>query len=54
MTTEAPQLNQAELDALLGFASDDDSHVPYMKRTRDWYMALGLSLIHISEPTRPY
>jgi hypothetical protein len=41
MITEAPQLNQVELDLLLGFASDDDSHVPYMKRTRDWYMALG-------------
>lgn len=41
MTTEMPQLNQAELDALLGFASDDDIPVPYMKRTRDWYMALG-------------
>ncbi|MBH1962901.1 MAG: reductase [Comamonadaceae bacterium] len=35
------QLNQAELDALLGFASDDDSFVPYMKRTRDWYITLG-------------
>jgi glycine/betaine/sarcosine/D-proline reductase family selenoprotein B len=41
MITEAPQLNQVELDSLLGFASDDDSHVPYMKRTREWYMALG-------------
>ena len=36
-------LNQAELDALLGFASDDDSPVPYMKRTRDWYLALGFN-----------
>lgn len=41
MMTESPQLNQVELDSQLGFASDDDSHVPYMKRTRDWYMALG-------------
>ena len=41
MITQAPQLNQVELDSLLGFAPDDDSHVPYMKRTRDWYMALG-------------
>ena len=41
MTTETPQLNQADLDALLGFASDDDIPVPYMKRTRDWYLALG-------------
>ena len=39
--TESPQLNQVELDSQFGFASDDDSHVPYMKRTRDWYMALG-------------
>jgi D-proline reductase (dithiol) PrdB len=36
-------LNQAELDALLGFVSDDDSPVPYMKRTRDWYLALGFN-----------
>ena len=41
MMTESPQLNQVELDSQFGFASDDDSHVPYMKRTRDWYMALG-------------
>lgn len=41
MTTETQQLDQAELDALLGFASDGDSPVPYMKRTRDWYLALG-------------
>lgn len=34
-------LAQSELDALLGFASDEDSPVPYMKRTRDWYLALG-------------
>jgi hypothetical protein len=34
-------LSQVELDALLGFAPDDDSFVPYMKRTRDWYVALG-------------
>lgn len=30
-----------DLDALLGFAPDDDSPIPYMKRTRDWYLALG-------------
>ena len=41
MTTETPQLNQAELDTLLGFASDDDIPVPYMKRTRDWYLGLA-------------
>src|SRR5689334_10664860 len=34
-------LAQSELDALLGFAPDEDSPVPYMKRTRDWYLALG-------------
>jgi D-proline reductase (dithiol) PrdB len=33
--------NQTELDALLGFAPDDDSPIAYMKRTRDWYLALG-------------
>jgi D-proline reductase (dithiol) PrdB len=33
--------SQAELDSLLGFAPDDDSPIPYMKRTRDWYLALG-------------
>jgi D-proline reductase (dithiol) PrdB len=32
---------QAELDALLGFAPDEDRPVHYMKRTRDWYLALG-------------
>lgn len=26
---------------VLGFAADDDTPVPYMKRTRDWYLALG-------------
>jgi hypothetical protein len=40
MTAES-KLAQAELDALLGFAPDDDSPIPYMKRTRDWYLALG-------------
>lgn len=34
-------MTQPEIDALLGFASDDDSPIPYMKRTRDWYLALG-------------
>jgi len=34
-------LSQQEIDALLGFAPDDDSPVPYMQRTRDWYLALG-------------
>jgi D-proline reductase (dithiol) PrdB len=31
----------AELDNLFGFAPDEDSPIPYMKRTRDWYLALG-------------
>lgn len=30
-----------EIDATLGFAPDHDSPVPYMKRTRDYYQALG-------------
>ena len=34
-------LAQAELDALLGFAPDDDCPIAYMKRTRGWYLALG-------------
>jgi glycine/betaine/sarcosine/D-proline reductase family selenoprotein B len=29
------------LDALLGFASDDDAPIPYMQRTRDYYAAIG-------------
>jgi D-proline reductase (dithiol) PrdB len=32
---------QTNRDALLGFAHDDDSPIAYMKRTRDWYLALG-------------
>src|SRR5215208_3023743 len=35
------KLAQADLDALLGFAPDEDSPIPYMKRTREWYLALG-------------
>lgn len=37
---EAP-LNPAELDAALGFAPDEDTAILYMRRTRDWYLALG-------------
>jgi D-proline reductase (dithiol) PrdB len=33
--------SQAEFEALLGFAPDDDSPIAYMQRTRDWYLALG-------------
>jgi len=29
------------LDALLGFAPDDDSPIPYMRRTREYYAAIG-------------
>lgn len=48
MSNENPALNekpldQSELDALLGFASDEDSPIPYMKRTREWYLALGFN-----------
>ena len=32
---------QPPADAELGFAPDDDAPIPYMKRTRDWYLALG-------------
>ena len=30
-----------ELDAMFGFAPDYDSPVPYMQRTRDYYIAIG-------------
>lgn len=30
-----------DLDALLGFAPDHDAPIPYMKRTRDYYTAIG-------------
>jgi glycine/betaine/sarcosine/D-proline reductase family selenoprotein B len=30
-----------DIDALLGFAPDYDSPIPYMKRTRDYYTAIG-------------
>ena len=32
-----------DIDALLGFAPDYDSPVPYMKRTRDYYTAIGFT-----------
>ncbi|HXD39761.1 MAG TPA: reductase [Ramlibacter sp.] len=37
----APDHSQAQLDAELGFATDEDSPIAYMQRTRDWYLALG-------------
>lgn len=33
------KISQTESD--LGFASDEDVPIPYMTRTRDWYLALG-------------
>jgi glycine/betaine/sarcosine/D-proline reductase family selenoprotein B len=30
-----------ELDVMFGFAPDHDSPIPYMKRTRDYYQAIG-------------
>jgi D-proline reductase (dithiol) PrdB len=38
---DAPAPSQADAGAQLGFAADDDSPIGYMKRTRDWYLALG-------------
>ena len=32
-----------DIDALLGFAPDYDSPIPYMKRTRDYYTAIGFT-----------
>jgi D-proline reductase (dithiol) PrdB len=32
-------MSQTEID--LGFSSDEDVPIPYMTRTRDWYLALG-------------
>ena len=31
----------SQIETELGFASDEDVPVPYMTRTRDWYLALG-------------
>ncbi len=39
--SDAARPTPRELDAQLGFAPDDDSPIPYMKRTHDWYLALG-------------
>lgn len=32
-------MSETEID--LGFAPEDDAPIPYMTRTRDWYLALG-------------
>ena len=37
--TTSQTMSQTESD--LGFASDEDVPIPYMTRTRDWYLALG-------------
>jgi Glycine/sarcosine/betaine reductase selenoprotein B (GRDB) len=47
-----------DLDALLGFAPDYDSPIPYMQRTRDYYRAIGYTTPyrwahHIDAPFRP-
>src|SRR5690349_8477942 len=34
-------MDQTTLDALLGFAPDYDSPIPYMRRTRAYYAAIG-------------
>jgi D-proline reductase (dithiol) PrdB len=33
--------DQSEIDAAMGFAPEHDAPVPYMKRLRDYYLALG-------------
>lgn len=40
-TRFAGEQTQAAADELLGFAPEDDSPIPYMQRTREWYLALG-------------
>ena len=47
-----------DLDALLGFAPDYDSPIPYMQRTRDYYAAIGYTTPyrwahHIEAPFTP-
>jgi hypothetical protein len=47
-----------DLDALLGFAPDYDSPIPYMQRTRDYYRAIGYTTPyrwahHIDAPFTP-
>ncbi len=47
-----------DLDALLGFAPDYDSPIPYMQRTRDYYRAIGYTTPyrwahHIDAPFQP-
>jgi hypothetical protein len=47
-----------DLDALLGFAPDYDSAIPYMRRTREYYAAIGYTTPyrwahHIEAPFTP-
>jgi D-proline reductase (dithiol) PrdB len=56
--TVKSKLASTELDKAMGFAPDDDSPIAYMKRTREWYLALGYGnpyrWAHYSEvPFRP-
>lgn len=39
--TDVSDLSPTGIDALLGFAPDDDVPIAYLQRTRDWYLALG-------------
>jgi glycine/betaine/sarcosine/D-proline reductase family selenoprotein B len=41
MTTHSQTPADAALDAALGFAPDYDSPIPYMRRTREYYQAIG-------------
>lgn len=41
LSTGSPSGSGAAPDAELGLAHPDDVPVPYMKRTRDWYLTLG-------------
>ncbi len=34
-------MSQIDLDAVPGFAPDDDVPIAYLQRTRDWYLGLG-------------
>lgn len=40
-TRFAVEQAQTASEEVLGFAPDEDSPIPYMQRTRDWYLALG-------------
>ncbi|HUN40142.1 MAG TPA: glycine/sarcosine/betaine reductase selenoprotein B family protein [Acetobacteraceae bacterium] len=51
-------MDQDDLDSRLGFAPDFDAPIPYMQRTRDYYMAIGYTTPyrwahHIAAPFTP-